>query len=65
LEMIESAVSVYRGCDRLAAPDSVDARALDDYSFVDIELMRDSLERYGMLARPGKNPCYKNGGDTK
>lgn len=52
LSMIEDAVAVYRSCeDRLIRPEHLDEPTRADYAFIDGELMRESLERYGMLPR--------------
>ena len=53
LSLIENAVAVYKSCeDRMLLPESLDEPTRADYAFIDGELMRESLERYGML------PCY-------
>jgi hypothetical protein len=49
LSLIDSAVTIYRGCARLPLPEDLDAAVRRDYAFVDFELMRESLERYGVL----------------
>ena len=52
LSMIEEAVSVYRSCeDRLIRPEDLNEPTRVDYAFIDGELMKESLERYGMLPR--------------
>jgi hypothetical protein len=52
LAMIEDAVLIYRNCqDRLILPDMLPESLRKDYAFVDFELMRESLEAYGMLPR--------------
>ena len=52
LSMIEEAVAVYEACrGRLLMPSSLDENKRADYAFIDAELMRDSLERYGQLRR--------------
>ena len=52
LSMIEEAVAVYRACQgRLLMPADLDKDRRADYAFIDAELMRDSLERYGQLCR--------------
>jgi hypothetical protein len=51
LSLIDSAVTVYRGCVRLPLPEDLDAAVCRDYAFVDFELMRESLERYGVLPK--------------
>jgi hypothetical protein len=47
--MIDSAVTVYRECASLARTKDLDDAVRGDYAFVDFELMRESLERYGLL----------------
>ncbi|MBQ7262834.1 MAG: GrdX family protein [Synergistaceae bacterium] len=50
LSMIEEAVAVYQTCrDRLIAPMDLDEAVRADHAFIDAELMKDSLERYGQL----------------
>ncbi|MDR2175930.1 MAG: GrdX family protein [Synergistaceae bacterium] len=51
LSLIDSAVTIYRDCARLPLPEDLEAAVRRDYAFVDFELMRDSLERYGILPR--------------
>ena len=52
LSLIENAVAIYRSCeDRMLLPESLDEPTRADYAFIDGELMRESLERYGMLPR--------------
>ena len=52
LSMIEEAVAVYQACrGRLLMPENLDEDRRADYAFIDAELMRDSLERYGQLRR--------------
>ena len=52
LSMIEEAVLVYRGCDAvLPLPHNLPDALREDYAFVDAELMRESLERYGLLQK--------------
>jgi hypothetical protein len=54
LSMIEEAVLVYRGCEeRLLLPDKLSDVVRKDYSFVDFELMRESLALYGMMPQTG------------
>jgi hypothetical protein len=49
LSMIEEAVLVYRNCgDRLLTPEKLPDDLYSDYALVDIELMRESLELYGL-----------------
>jgi hypothetical protein len=54
LSLIDSAVTIYRGCERLPLPEDLDAGVRKDYAFVDFELMRESLERYGVLPKTAK-----------
>jgi hypothetical protein len=51
LSLIDSAVTIYRDCGRLSLPEDLHPDLLRDYAFVDFELMRESLERYGVLPR--------------
>ena len=52
LSIIEEAVAVYKSCgDRLLLPEHLDEPTHADYAFIDAELMRESLERFGMLPR--------------
>ena len=52
LSMIEEAAAVYGACrGRLLMPEDLGGDARADYAFIDAELMRDSLERYGQLPR--------------
>ena len=57
LSLIDSAVAIYRNCGRLALPEDVDAAVRKDYAFVDFELMRESLEQYGVLPKTA-NPAF-------
>ncbi|MDR1730805.1 MAG: GrdX family protein [Synergistaceae bacterium] len=55
ISIIENAVLVYRSCEeRLALPALLPETLREDYAFVDFELMRESLERYGQLLKPQK-----------
>ena len=57
LSLIENAVAVYKSCeDRMLLPESLDEPTRADYAFIDVELMRESLERYGMLSRHSALP---------
>ena len=50
--MIEKAVGVYEACrERMIIPSSLDEGRRADYAFIDSELMKESLERYGQLRR--------------
>ncbi|MCR5347934.1 MAG: GrdX family protein [Fretibacterium sp.] len=48
LSLIEEAVGVYQSA-RLLLPQDLDKDTRADYAFIDAELMRESLERYGQL----------------
>ncbi|MDR1377556.1 MAG: GrdX family protein [Synergistaceae bacterium] len=49
LSLIEEAVLVYRDCPkRLPLPDEFPAETRQDYAFIDVELMRESLTQYKM-----------------
>ncbi|NLL36446.1 MAG: GrdX protein, partial [Fretibacterium sp.] len=51
LSMIENAVVIYKSCEeRLILPENLDEYKFADYAFIDGELMKESLERYGLLA---------------
>ena len=51
LSMIENAVSIYKSCEkRLLLPQDLDEGKRADYAFIDGELMKESLERYGLWA---------------
>ena len=52
LSLIEEAITVYRSCEgRLLLPENLTEESRADYAFIDSELMRESLERYGQLRR--------------
>ena len=52
LSMIEKAVGVYEACrERMIVPSALDEGRRADYAFIDSELMKESLERYGQLRR--------------
>lgn len=52
LSWIEEAVAVYRAEEgRVPLPDALPEGTRADYAFIDAELMRESLERYGQLRR--------------
>jgi hypothetical protein len=54
LSMIEEAVLLYRSYqNRLLLPCMLSETLCEDYAFVDFELMRESLDRYGLLSRNG------------
>ena len=48
LSLIEEAVRVYQSC-RLILPDELDESTRNDYAYIDSELMRESLEQYGLM----------------
>ena len=48
LSVIESAVNVYQSAE-IITPKSLDALTRADYAYIDSELMRESLERYGLI----------------
>lgn len=50
LSLIENAVAVYKSCEgRLVFPKTLNEHKRADYAFIDGELMKESLERYGLL----------------
>jgi len=52
LELIENALSVYRSCqDRILEPGVLPPETEEDYAFIDLELMKKSLQEHGMIAR--------------
>ena len=52
LSIIENAVAVYKSCEeRMLLPCTLDDGKRADYAFIDAELMKESLERYGQLRR--------------
>ncbi|MDR3264521.1 MAG: GrdX family protein [Synergistaceae bacterium] len=52
LSMIEDAVLLYQSSqDRLPLPRMLPEALREDYAFVDFELMKESLDRYGLLSR--------------
>lgn len=61
LTLIEEAVLVYRSCEkRLLRPNMLPAAIREDYAFVDFELMKESLQQYGLLPKAVK-PVFHNG----
>ena len=48
LSMIEEAVHVYESC-KLITPNELDEKTRADYAYIDSELMRESLEQYGLI----------------
>ena len=50
LSLIEDAVAVYKACEsRMLLPEKLDSDTRADYAFIDAELMKESLERYGQV----------------
>ncbi len=49
LSAIESAVNVYQSA-KIIAPKDLDALTRADYAYIDAELMRESLGRYGLIS---------------
>lgn len=48
---MENAVEVYKSCEeRLISPEDLTENSRADYAFLDGELMKDSLELYGLLS---------------
>ena len=47
LSLIEEAVRVYQSC-RLILPDELNESTRNDYAYIDSELMKESLEQYGL-----------------
>ena len=55
LNLIENALSVYRSClDRLMLVSSLSDEMLEDYSCIDRELLKESLEKYSMIISVGE-----------
>ncbi len=48
LSLIEEAVRIYQSC-RTITPHELDSSGRIDYAYIDSELMRESLEQYGMM----------------
>ncbi len=71
LSMIEDAVAVYKSCeDRMLRPEHLDEPTRADYAFVDGELMKESLERYGLVRRsaalaPAPLRSLRKGGESQ
>ncbi|MDO4786486.1 MAG: GrdX family protein [Fretibacterium sp.] len=71
LSMIENAVAVYKSCEgRLLFPEDLETHRRADYAFIDGELMRESLERYGLLSSsavlvPAPLHSLSKGGDSQ
>ena len=50
LELIENAISIYDSCkERILLVSSLADEMIDDYSFLDKELIKESLEKYSMF----------------
>ena len=49
LSIIEEAVHVYESC-KLITPNELDEDTRADYAYIDSELMRESLEQYGLIS---------------
>ena len=56
LTMIEEAVRIYQSC-KILLPYELDEPVRKDYAYIDSELMRESLERYGLAKTPCLNPA--------
>ena len=54
LTLIEEAVHVYESC-KLLKPDEFDEQTRTDYAYIDSELMRESLEQYGLISHQSLN----------
>ncbi len=52
LTMIEDAVRIYQSC-KILMPNDVDELTRKDYAYIDSELMRASLEQYGLITKEG------------
>ena len=48
LSLIEEAVRIYQSC-RLILPDELNESTRNDYAYIDSELMKESLEQYGLV----------------
>ena len=50
LSLIEEAVKIYQSCaNKIIKPENLDDYVREDYAFIDCELMRVSLEQYGLI----------------
>jgi hypothetical protein len=54
LSLIEEAVHVYESC-KLIIPNELDENTRTDYAYIDSELMRASLEQYGLINHESLN----------
>jgi hypothetical protein len=54
LSLIEEAVHVYESC-KLITPNELDENTRTDYAYIDSELMRASLEQYGLINHESLN----------
>ena len=54
LSLIEEAVHVYESC-KLIVPNELDENTRTDYAYIDFELMRASLEQYGLINHESLN----------
>lgn len=54
LSLIEEAVHIYESC-KLIMPNELDENTRADYAYIDFELMRDSLEQYGLMNHKSPN----------
>ena len=52
LTIIENAVRIYQSC-KILIPDEIDELTRKDYAYIDSELMRASLEQYGLITKEG------------
>ena len=52
LTLIEEAVRIYQSC-KVIAPSELDELVRKDYAYVDAELMRESLNHYGLITKEG------------
>ena len=54
LTLIEEAVHVYESC-KLITPGGLDENIRADYAYIDSELVRESLEQYGLISHQSLN----------
>ena len=54
LSLIEEAVHIYEAC-KLIIPNELDENTRADYAYIDCELMRESLEQYGLMNHESLN----------
>ena len=52
LTLIEEAVRIYQSC-KVITPSELDEAFRKDYAYVDAELMRESLNHYGLITKEG------------